>query len=144
MTWLPRDNMVTGSGRYIKGPLAAQNESPFLEGSFWGFGAGDRQGTTEAYSAKYGGAPAVSKLVIVKFENAPAAGTLDDHVLTAFKEYLVDVRINGGSVEGKNQAGRWFLFKATGAVAALVLSEPDRKAAQARLDAALSAALASR
>jgi hypothetical protein len=144
MAWLPRDGMVDGSWKYIKGPLAAQSESPFLEGSFWGFDAEDRGGATESYSAKYSIAPAVSKLVIVKFENAPAAGTLDDHVLTAFKEYLVDVRINGGSVEGKNQAGRWVLFKATGAVAALVLSEPDRKAAQARLDAALSAALASR
>jgi hypothetical protein len=144
MAWLPPDGMVAGSWRYIKGPLAAQNESPFLEGGFWGFGAGDGAGVTEAYSAKYGVAPAVSKLVIVKFGKAPAAGTLDDHVLTVFKEYLVDVRRDEGSVEGKNQAGRWFLFKGAGAVAALVLSEPDRKAAQTRLDAALKMPLASR
>jgi hypothetical protein len=144
MAWLPRDGMVDGSWKYIKGPLAAQSESPFLEGSFWGFDAEDRGGATESYSAKYSIAPAVSKLVIVKFENAPAAGTLDDHVLTAFKEYLVDVRRDGDSVEGKNQAGRWFLFAHKGLFAALVLSEPDRKAAQTRLDAALSIALASR
>jgi len=144
MAWLPRDNMVAGSGRYIKGPLAAQNESPFFEGSFWGFGAEDGGGATEAYSAKYGVAPAVSKLVIVIFENAPAAGTLDDHVLTVFKEYLVDVRREGETIKGKNQAGRWFLFAHKGLFAALVLSEPDRKAAQARLDAALGMALSSR
>ncbi|MCJ7486108.1 MAG: hypothetical protein MUQ25_08090 [Candidatus Aminicenantes bacterium] len=144
MAWLPRDNMVTGSWRYIKGSLAAQNESPFLEGSFWGFDAGNGGGTTEAYSAKYGVAPAVSKLVIIEFGNAPTAGTLDDHVLTVFKEYLVDVRRGGDSVEGKNQAGRWFLFAHKGLFAALVLSDPDRKAAQARLDAALLNALAAR
>jgi hypothetical protein len=142
MAWLPRDGMVSGSWRCIKGPLAALNESPFLEASFWGFGVGDGTGATEAYSAKYGIAPAVSKLVIVKFEKAPEAGALEDSVLTAFSEYLVDVRRDGGSVEGKNQAGRWFLFKGAGAVAALVLSEPNRKAAQTRLDLAL--ALASR
>jgi hypothetical protein len=144
MARLPRDGMVAGSWRYIKGPLAAQNESPFLEGSFWEFGAGDGAGATEAYSAKYGVAPAVSKLVIVKFENAPEAGALEDSVLTAFREYLVDVRRDGGSVEGKNQAGRWFLFGRKGQFAALVLSEPDRKAAQARLDSALTMALSSR
>lgn len=142
MAWLPLEDMVAGSWRYIKGPLAAQNESPFLEGSFWGFSTGEEQVATEAYSAKYGAAPAVSKLVIIKFENPPAAGTLDDHVLAVFKEYLVDVRRDGDSVEGKNQAGRWFLFKGTGAVAALILGDADRKAAQTHLD--LTLALASR
>jgi hypothetical protein len=140
MRWLPREGMVPVSGRYIKGPLAAQSESPFLEQAFWGFGAAE--GATEAYSAKYGAAPAVSKLVIVKFKKAPAAGVLEDSVLAAFSEYLVDALRDGDSVEGKNQAGRWFLFKGKGAVAALVLGDPDRDAARARLDAAL--ALASR
>ena len=133
MAGLPRDGMVAGSWRYIKGPLAAQNESPFLEGSFWGFGAGDGAAATEAYSAKYGVAPAVSKLVIVKFERAPAAGVLDDHVLAVFKEYLKDVRRDGETLEGKNQAGRWFLFGHKGRFAALVLGDPDRAAARARL-----------
>jgi len=144
MAWLPRDGMVPGSGRYIKGLLAAQNESPFLEGSFWGFGAGDGQGTTEAYSAKYGVAPAVSKLVIIEFGKIPEAADLYDHVLTIFKEYLKDVRRNGEMLEGKNEAGRWFLFGHKGLFAALALSDPDRKAAQARLDAALTMALAGR
>ncbi|OGD11577.1 MAG: hypothetical protein A2Y86_04980 [Candidatus Aminicenantes bacterium RBG_13_62_12] len=142
MDWLPRDGMVVGSWKYIKGPLAAQNESPFLEGSFWGFDAGKEQGATEAYSAKYGVAPGVSKLVIVKFENAPETGALDDHVLALFKEYLKDVRRDGETLAGKNEAGRWFLFGHKGLFAALVLGDPDRKAAQTRLDLAL--ALASR
>jgi len=144
MAWLPRDGMVPGSGRYIKGPLAAQNESPFLEGSFWGFGAGDGTGATEAYSAKYGIAPAVSKLVVVKLGKPPAENSLEESVLAEFKEYLKDVRRDGGTIEGKNEAGRWFLFGCKGLFAALVLGDPDRKAALTRLDTALSMALASR
>ena len=144
MAWLPRDGMVTGSWRYIKGQLAAQNESLFLEGSFWGFGAGDGTGTTEAYSAKYGVAPAVSKLVIVKLGKSPAENSLEESVLAVFKEYLKDVRRESETLEGKNEAGRWFLFAHKGLFAALVLSDPDRKAAQARLDAALGMALAAR
>jgi len=144
IAWLPRDGLVLGSWKYIRGPLAAQNESPFLEGSFWGFGAGDGEGTTEAYSAKYGVAPSISKLVIVEFEKAPAAGVLDDHVLAVFKEYLRDVRRDGETIEGKNEAGRWFLFGQKGRFAALILGDPDRKAAQTRLDIALAMALASR
>ena len=144
MAWLPSDGMVAGSWQYIKGPLAAQNESPFLDGNFWGFGAGDGTGATEAYSAKYGVAPAVSKLVIVKFGKSPAENSLEKSVLTVFKEYLKDVRRDGETLEGKNEAGRWFLFGHKGRFAALILSEPDRKAAQTRLDTALTMAFASR
>jgi hypothetical protein len=144
MAWLPRDGMVPGSGRYIKGPLAAQSESPFLEGSFWGFGAGDGPGTAEAYSAKYGVAPSVSKLVIVKLGKSPAENSLEESVLAVFKEYLKDVRRDGETLEGKNEADRYFLFARKGQFAALVLGDPDRKAAQTRLDIALAMALASR
>jgi hypothetical protein len=144
MAWLPCDGMVAGSWKYIKGPLAAQNESPFLEGSFWGFGAGDGEGATEAYSAKYGVAPAVSKLVIVELKKATEAEALDDHILAVFKEYLKDVRRDGETLEGKNEAGRWFLFGQKGRFASLILGDPDRKAAQTRLDIALAMALASR
>jgi hypothetical protein len=144
MAWLPRDGMVPGSGRYIKGPLAAQNESPFLEGSFWGFGAGDAEGATVAYSAKYGVPPSVSKLVVVKLGKSPAENSLEESVLAVFKEYLKDVRRDGETLEGKNPAGRWFLFGHKDRFTALVLGDPDRKAAQTRLDAALAMALASR
>ena len=139
MAWLPRDGMVLGSWRYIKGPLAAQGESPFLEAAFWGFGT--TNGATEAYSAKYGVAPAVSKLVIVEFRKAPEAGALDDAVLAVFREYLKDVRREGETLEGKNEAGRWFLFGRSGRFAALILGEPDRNLARARLDLALDHAL---
>jgi len=144
MAWLPRDGMVAGSWKYLKGPLAAQGESPFLEGSFWGFGAGDGEGATEAYSAKYGVAPAVSKLIIVELKKAPEAGALDDAALAVFKEYLKDIRRDGEMLEGKNEAGRWFLFWHKGRFAALVLGEPGRDAARKRLDAALTMALAAR
>jgi len=141
---LPRDGMVPGSWRYIRGPLAAQNESPFLEAPFWGFGAAqgakEIAGSTEACSAKYGLAPAVSKLVIVEFAEAPEAAALGRNVLAVFGEYLKDVRSEGGVVEGRNAAERWFLFKANGAAAALVLGDPDRGSALARLDAALDLA----
>jgi hypothetical protein len=144
VAWLPCDGMVAGSWKYLKGPLAAQNESPFLEGSFWGFGAGDGEGATEAYSAKYGVAPAVSKLVVVEFGKAPEAGALEKNVLAVFKEYLKDIRREGETLEGKNEADRYFLFARKGLFAALILGDPDRKAAQTRLDIALTMALASR
>jgi hypothetical protein len=136
---LPREGMVASSWRYIKGALAAQNESPFLEGEFWGFGgAGEGTSATEAYSAKYGIAPAISKLVIIEFGKTPEGGTLERSILALFNDYLKEVRRDGLTIEGKNDAGRWFLFKRAGASAALVLNEPDRDAARARLEAALA------
>jgi len=137
---LPREGLVPSSGRYIKGPVAARNESPFLEGDFWGF-AGPEAGksATEAFSAKYGTAPAVSKLVVVELGTTVDAGAVDAGVTALFKEYLLNVRREAVVLEGQNEAGRWFLFKRAGAFAALVLGEPDRAAALIRLEAALSA-----
>jgi peptidoglycan/xylan/chitin deacetylase (PgdA/CDA1 family) len=140
LAWLPAEGMVPSSGRYIKGPLAAGNESPFLEGDFWGFDGDPAKSATAAYSAKYGVAPAVSKLVIVEMKKAPQGGSFDERVLASFNEYLMDVRPDGAVIEGRNQAGRWFLFGRRGAIAVLVLGDPDREAAQARLDQALSRA----
>jgi hypothetical protein len=139
MDGLPREGMIPSSWRFIKGPLAAQNESPFLEGEFWGF-----SGATEAYSAKYGAVPAVSKLIVAKLGTASASPSLEDAVATAFGEYLKDVRREDASIEGRNDAGRWFLYKRSGPWAALVLGEPDEAAALARLDAALATAAARR
>jgi len=133
MSWLPREGRIPSSGRYIKGPLAARNESPFLEGEFWGF-----SGTTEAYSAKYGATPAVSKLLVVKLGTSAAAGSLEDGVSASFGEYLKDVRREGALVEGRNDVGRWFLCKRAGSLVVLVLGEPDEAAARARLKAALA------
>lgn len=141
MDRLPREGMVPSSWHYAKGPLAARNESPFLEGDFWGFaGAAAGRGATEAYSAKYGAPPAVSKLVVVEFGRVPPASTIEDGVLGTFKEYLQGVTREGALIEGRNEAGRWFLFKREGAVVVLVLGEPDKAAAQNRLEAALSRA----
>lgn len=135
---LPREGMVPSSGRYIKGPLAAENESPFLEGDFWGF-VGDRaERATVAFSAKYGAAPAVSKLVVVELGKDISGQALDKGVSDLFATYLQDVRTEGDRLEGRNQAGRWFLFKRAGGIAVLVLGEPDREAARARLGSAVS------
>lgn len=141
MDWLPREGMIPSSWHYVKGPLAAQNESPFLEGAFWGFAETSAgEGATEAYSAKYGAAPAVSKLVVVKLGTSAAAGSLEDGVRDSFAEYFKDVKRGGTLIEGRNDAGRWFLFKRAGSLAALVLGEPDETAARARLEAALGLA----
>ncbi len=83
----------------------------------------------------------MSKLVIVKLGRSPAAGSLEDSVLVVFREYLKDVRWEAETLEGQNDAGRWFLFKRTGAIAVLVLGDPDRDAARARLSRALAQAL---
>jgi peptidoglycan/xylan/chitin deacetylase (PgdA/CDA1 family) len=131
---LPAEGLIPSSERYILGPLAAQNESPFLEGEFWGFApAGGAEGATRAYSAKYGAPPSVSKLVIVELGNGVDAGAVDEGVLALFDAYLQDVRREGDRLDGRNQAGRWFLYERRETVAALLLGEPDRDAARVRL-----------
>jgi len=145
MQWLPSDGLVPSSGHYVKGPLAAQNESPFLEGDFWGFDrtASDKE-ATGAYSAKYGARPAISKLVVVRFAKPPANARVEDGVSGLFKDYLQGIKRQDGMIEGRNDAGRWFMFKRAGAIAALIIGEPDEAAARARLDAALALASDSR
>jgi hypothetical protein len=140
--WLPAEGMVPGSRRYIRGPLAAQNESPFLDGDFWGFtAAAAGKDATEAYSAKYGVAPAVSKLAVVRLEKAAAGPAVDDGVFGLFTGYLQGVKRDGAIIEGRNEAGRWFLFERKGGVAVLVLADPDRAAGVVRLGAALALAV---
>ncbi len=46
--WLPTEGQVPSSRRYIKGPLAARNESPFLDGDFWRFGGSGPAGRAAA------------------------------------------------------------------------------------------------
>ena len=142
---LPGEGLVPGSARYIKGPLAAQNESPFLDAAFWGFGGsadgGPGEVPAEAYSARYGAAPAVSKLVVVRLGTPPPApGAVEDGVRSLFEEYLADVGPDGPTLRGRNAAVRWFLFRREGAFAGLVLGDPDRDSALARLDSALARA----
>jgi len=139
MVWLPAEGQVPSSGRYVLGPLAAQNESPFLAGDFWGFEFGGKN-ATRAYSAKYGAPPAVSKLVVVELAKALDGGALDEGVLALFNEYLKDIRREGPTLEGRNAAGRWFLFERRGTVAALVLGDPEEEAARSRLELTLARA----
>jgi hypothetical protein len=136
---LPARDMVPNSRRYILGPVAARNESPFLEGDFWGFGGADTgKNVSVAYSGKYGASRAVSKLAVVELGRAVDTAAVDAGVLALFEEYLQDVARKGDVLEGRNQAGRWFLFERAGAVAALVLGDPDRAAAAARLAQSLA------
>jgi hypothetical protein len=139
---LPRDGMVPSSARFVKGAVAAANESPFLEGEAWGFGGSGAGGgptaPTVAYTAKYAAASGVSKLALVELAAAPPDGALEEAVGAAFRYYLKDVLVTDGIIEGRNEAGRLFLFGRRDAFAALVLGEPDEAAARARLEAALS------
>ncbi len=139
MDRLPREDMIPSSGRYIKGPVAARNESPFLEGEIWGFGA-PGESASMAFSAKYGAYPSISKAIVVEFAQAPDGGSLEAAVLASFKEYLQDVRTEDGVVEGRNEAGRRFYFKKAGRLAALILGDPDSNGARARLETALALA----
>jgi hypothetical protein len=50
-----------------------------------------------------------------------------------FKEYLENVTMADGLVRGEDAVGSSFLFEQKGRTAALVLGEPDREAAKARL-----------
>lgn len=141
LEWLPREGMVPSSWHLIKGPLAAQSESPFLDGEFWGFtAAGPGRTATEAFSAKYGIAPAVSKLVIVELSEGAAAASVDAGIEALFREYLRGAEKKDAVLRGRNEAGRWFLYKRSGDVAILVLGEPDEAAALGRLHEALDLA----
>lgn len=122
---LPRSNIVPGSERYIKGDIAAGAETPFLNRDFWGF----RAGTSRGYAARY--APRDSKVIVVEFTEAPEG--LTGNALALFKEYLEDVREGDGLVAGADVSGGICLFRLAGNMAVLIIGEPDRATADARL-----------
>ncbi len=128
---LPKVNLIQGSERYIRGDIAAGAESPLLNRDFWGF----RTGTSRAFTARY--APKDSKLIVVEFADLPEGLTRSAFEL--FKEYLEDVREEGGVVAGADVAGGVCLFGVSGKTAALVIGEPDLGTAKARLSDALDA-----
>jgi Family of unknown function (DUF6599) len=131
---LPRADMIPSSRRYVRGPLAARAESPFLEGDFWGFrGAASGESRSQAFSAKYGTAPAVSKLVVVELGRDVDPAGVDAGASALFADYLQGVSRDRNVLEARNAAGRWFLYGRAGSVAALVLGAPDRAAGRARL-----------
>jgi hypothetical protein len=127
---LPRSNLVPGSERYIRGDIAAGAESPLLNRDFWGF----RTGTSRAFTARY--APQDSKLIVVEFAELPEG--LVRNALELFKEYLEDVREEGGVVAGADVAGGVCLFGVSGKTAALIIGEPDPGTARTRLQEALA------
>jgi len=121
---LPRDGLLPGTIRYLKGPLAAQAESEILAPGFWAFAAG-----TEAVSAKY--EPDGRKLVLLDFKADPAG--LPSRVRDVLAAYLQDVKIQGEVVSAKNGAGHVFLFAGRGRRAALVFGKKDEAAARSLL-----------
>jgi hypothetical protein len=127
---LPRSNIVPGSERYIRGNITAGAESPLLNRDFWGF----RTGTSRAFTARY--RPKDSKLIVVEFVELPEG--LARSALELFKEYLEDVREEGGVVTGADVAGGVCLFGVSGKTAALIIGEPDPGIARARLSEALA------
>jgi hypothetical protein len=130
ISWLPKTNLVARSERYIRGPLAAQKESPLLGKRLWGF----ETGGCRAYAGRY--SPKDSKLVVLNFGRK--ADDLTDAVLSLFREYLENVRKEGSTVLGEDSAGSVFIFGQGERTAALILGEPDLEAARARLADALS------
>lgn len=129
LAWLPTENRLPGSERYIRGEIAASNESPLLAAEFWGFG----DGPTRAFSAKYGRVNA--RVVIIDFDRPRE--DLSRQVLALFQEYLTNVRLENGLVSSVNAAGYHFLFRHSGSRAALVMGEPDPPTAHRLLDHAL-------
>ncbi len=113
---LPAAGQIEASRRYIRGNLAAVNESPLFEDPMWGFA----EGPTRAYSAKY--APANAKTVLVDFGTAHEDVTA--RVEALFREFLEGVARDGQVVKARNAVGNVFLFRQAGRWAALVLGEP--------------------
>jgi hypothetical protein len=121
LSWLPQDDLIPESERYIRGALAAAEESPLLDREFWGFDEG-----TRAVSGRY--EPSGAKLVIVRLPKETA--NLTEMVRALFREYLDGVGADDEFVWGKNAAGRWFVLKHKARWAYLVLGAPDPESAR--------------
>jgi hypothetical protein len=131
LSWLPADGIISRTERYIRGGLAAAEESPLLAPDFWGF-----QQATEAVSARY--EPSRTKLVVIHLQGA-AAG-LKAKVKAVFVEYLEEVNEAGEFISGINAGGRHFVFREIGSWAFLVLGDTDGEAARLLINKAEKAA----
>ena len=102
---LPKNHLIAGTERYIRGDLAAQAESPLLAEDFWGF-----KDTARAVSARYG--PSDARLVLILFgrDREP----LTEKVKALFGEYLQDIQTVNGVIQGRNAGGRYFHFQQAG------------------------------
>ncbi len=124
----PKKNLLADTIRFIKGPLAAREESEILAPDFWIFEAG-----TIAASAKY--APDGRKLIVVDFANAPSG--LMTNVRKLFAESLTDIREEDGLLSAKNGLGHVYLCAAQGSRACLVFGKKDEAAARILMAEAL-------
>jgi len=121
LSWLPLRGLIPGSERYIRGGLAAAEESPLLDREFWGFGEG-----TKAVSARY--VPSGAKLVIVRLSKD--AANLTEMTQVLFREFLTDVASDNEFILGENAAGLSFIFKQKARWAFLVLGASDPESAR--------------
>jgi hypothetical protein len=125
----PRSGLFEDTLRFVKGTLAAQEESEILAPEFWKFAAG-----TVAASAKYG--PDGRKLVVVEFGAEPAG--LNADVRGVFEQYLSGLREGDGILSARNSLGNILLFAMRGRRAVLILGKKDEAAARVLLAAALN------
>ena len=105
---------------------------PFLSSPFWGIG----QGETEAYSVKYGPAPAEYVLLYFDIEKPD----LDDEVLKLFRNYLAQVDWAEDFLQGVDMQGKYYLFGRSGKSGVLILGAPDAAAARKALRESLERA----
>ena len=124
----PREGLLNDTLRFIKGKLAAQEESEILAPDFWKFAEGN-----VAASAKFG--PDGRKLIVVDLAAEPSG--IREDVKGVFKEYLADIQEEIGVLSAKNAVGHIFLFAAHGRRAVLIFGKKDEAAARALLASAL-------
>ncbi|MCK7515018.1 MAG: hypothetical protein MZV70_70750 [Desulfobacterales bacterium] len=140
MRRLPREGMIAASGRFIKGAVAAANESPFLEGQFWGFGeAGAGRG-------RRGGLHREVRRGARRLEARPRRirGDPPGRLSRRRRPGLVPSIISGtsGAKAASSKAGTTpdagSSSPRRGAAAAFVLGDPDGATARARLETVLT------
>jgi hypothetical protein len=124
LSYLPSQGMIRGSGKYIRGQLAASADSVLLQKDFWGF-----KGETMAVSSRY--EPSNSKLIIVDFGKEKIG--LKEQVIELFEEYLAEIVVKEKVIQGKNSIGKYFLFSHEGDMAVLILGEANMESAQSLL-----------
>jgi hypothetical protein len=131
LSWIPGPNVLPRSENFIKGEQAALALSPILGAQLWGFG----EGGTEAFSLRYGPAPAT--LVLIRFKSEQP--NLKANVIDLFRDYLAQAALVEDMVQGVSTTGEYYLFGQYGNTGVLILGDPDAKAARKRVEETLAA-----
>ena len=127
---LPRADLIPGSERYIKGDIAAGAESPLLEPGFLGFPGGNEPGLCGAIRPRRQQAHRRG----IRRSAGGAHGTRARAL-----QGIPRGRPGRGRPRGRSRRlGRHCLFRVSGKIAVLIIGEPDRATADARLLEALA------